>query len=297
MKILGQPQVRPDMVISLLRLLDASGGAIEEDEAFAWMAPSVASDGSSLTAKRVKELVSQVAEVARALGFIKERCWELACPAPSDHDEFGYALHDALLAAREWDIVDTYASLIVEIELKGVDWMSQLSQEDLANRLGERVSVPASDDPHASLESAVMNSSRWAAWRSWATTAGLGFQAPAEVGGFFPNPARLVERVARNHPVLRAGRELEAPDFLQAIATELPYLDGGKRAAVAWQRSRDAPRVGVSFVLSTSLRELHDRKVIELRFEGGDRAGARRLYDDESEIEAFATIGLGKGAT
>lgn len=296
MKILGQPQVRPDMVFSLLRLLDASGGAMEEGEVFAWLAPSVASDKASLTAKKTKELITDIAETARALGFVKERCWELARPVPCDHTEFRYALHDALLAIREWDVVDTYASLIVEIELKGVGWMTELSQENVAKKLGERVSIAASDGPDAPPEAAVMNFSRWAAWRSWATAAGLGLHGPAEVGGFFPNPAGLVERVVRNHPVLRDGHALEAPDFLEAIAKDLPYLDGGKRAAVAWQRAGDAPRVGVSYVLSTSLRELHDRDVIELRFEGGDRAGARRLYDDESEIEAFATVGLRKEA-
>ncbi len=294
MKILGQPQVRPDMVFSLLRLIGANDGAMNADEVFAWMGPSVASDATSPTAKKTKELIEHIADVARSLGFIQEERWELKRPAPVDYIEFGYELHDALLATQEWDVIDTYASLIVEIELNGVSWIVGLNATDIANRLGERVQLAASDAPSVVKESANMNPSRWAAWRSWATAAGLGVPGSANISEFFPNPVLLVERVARKHPQLRGGNELTAPDFLKAISKELPYLDGGRRAAVAWERAGDAPRIGgpVSFVLSASLRELHYRKVLELRFEGGDRAGARQLHDDGSELESFATVRL-----
>ncbi len=284
------------MVFSLLRLMDANDGSMNADEVFAWMGPSVASDATSPTAKKTMELIEHTADVARSLGFIQEKRWALERPAPSDYITFGYELHDAFLATQEWDVIDTYASLIVEIELQGVNWMIGLSAADLAKRLGERVQKPASDSPSRPKESANMNPSRWAAWRSWATAAGLGVPGPANVSEFFPNPVLLVERVARSHPQLQSGSELTAPEFLKVISKELPFLDNGARAVVAWERAGNAPRIGgpVSFVLSASLRELHYRKVLELRFEGGDRAGARQLHSDGSELESFATVRLAK---
>jgi hypothetical protein len=175
--------------------------------------------------------------------------------------------------------------MVVEIELQGVAWLAD-AVENIANRLAERVK-----QPDRAGEKALFNSTRFPAFRSWATAMGIGLPGPDQVAPFFPHPVERLRRVVRSLDELSDGREIQADPFIRAIGRRMPYLDHGNRYEAAWFRANGRPPNEISRVLSHALLDLERNKVLELRYEGGDRPGARRLADG---VRAFATVRLGE---
>lgn len=288
MKVLGNPRVRPDMVWALIRLLKEADGGLDESLVAQWMLPPLRA-GSTDAQHPLKELLLDVGRTAEELGFIRisER-WALTDAASvSGLDEFTDALHAALIKAHEWDILDTYASLITEVERRGMTWLSDAAKR-VADTLRDVVGRPVPNEPDV-----VMNSTRWASWVEWTTFIGLGVPGPQGVAPFFPTPKRRLKRWLQTAPKLREKEIFSAEEFARQIAADLPYLDGGTRYEVARQRSEIASNRKLSRVLSSTLRDLHRDGVIALEYQGGDQVGALSLHPDDSDIQAFLTIRIG----
>jgi hypothetical protein len=284
-KVLGVPQVRPDAVLALVRFLGERGAEPAEDEVCAWMLPATAAAVSPERIEDPAKRVRDVRRVAERLGLVAKDGYRLLEAPPKSWDEFGDLLHARFIEPPEYDVIDTYAAMVVEIERQGAEWLADAAKT-VATRLAELVK-PAD----RSGLTAVFNWTRFPAFQAWTTAMGLGLPGPDQVTPFFPHPAKRLERVVRSLDELDNGREMRADTFLEVIGRRMPYLDHGDRYEAAWFRANDRPAREVSRVLSHALLDLERRGVLELRYEGGDRLGARRLADG---VGAFATVRLGE---
>ncbi|WNG26294.1 hypothetical protein F0U62_21400 [Cystobacter fuscus] len=289
MSVLGAPQVTPDGVFALVRFLSLHEGEVKTEEVVRWitLATGPAAPGSGET---LSDRVDTLRTHAAALGFMSDSAWRLTRAAPGGMEEFGDVLHEAFVSAPEQlEVLDTYASMVVELDRAGPDFLKK-DVKLIANLLRER--VQREDEAG---NSGIFNPTRWSPWVRWMTAMGLGFPGPRAIP-FLPHPIQRLTRVVRSLPALRDGGEMAAEDFLTSVGRAMPYLDRGVRYRAAWSRAQDTEaRRPVSHVLSSALRDLHRRKVLELRFAGGDRAGVRRLSEDGSMPEAFASVRLGSG--
>ncbi|WP_437277877.1 hypothetical protein WME90_42690 [Sorangium sp. So ce375] len=285
--VLGDPHVRPDAVLALMRFLDQCKAEPTEEEVCAWMLPATASTTSPDRIENPATRVRDVRHVAEHLDLIVKGRYKLVKEAPKDWDEFGDLLHKNFIERRQHDVIDTYASMVVEIELRGTGWLMG-SVASIANKLADRVK-----QENQSQKGALFNPSRWAGFRAWAIAMGLGLPGPDKLAPFLPHPAARLARVVRTLDELAHGREMRADVFLESIGRRMPYLDHGERYDAAWFRVKDRPAREVSRVLSYTLLDLERNRHLELRYEGGDRPGARRLADG---VRAFATVRLGEAA-
>lgn len=285
--VLGVPHVRPDAVLALVRFLGQCEAEPKEKEVCAWMLPATASPSSPERLDDPSKRATDVRRVAEHLGLVAKGGFRLLEEAPKDRDAFGDLLHEKFIERRQYDVIDTYASMVVEIELQGTRWLSG-SVESISHTLAERVKV----EDRAG-EKALFNDSRWAGFRAWVIAMGLGLPGPDRVAPFLPHPAARLARVVRTLDEFAHGNEMRADVFLESIGRRMPYLDHGERYDAAWFRAKDRPAREVSRVLSHALLDLERNKHLELRYEGGDRPGARRLADG---VRAFATVRLGEAA-
>lgn len=285
MTVLGVPQVRPDALLALWRFLVTCESEPSEEEVCTWMLPAMAAAASPERLDDPAKRVRDVRRVAENLGLVAKGGYRPLEAPPRSWDEFGDVLHARFIEHREYDVIDTYASMLVEIERHGVKWLADTA-EKISLTLEERVKVP-----DRSGGKATFNSTRFSAFQAWTTAMGLGLPGPSYIAPFFPHPAARLARVVRSMAELTKGQEMRADAFLEAIGYRMPYLDHGERYDAAWFRANDRPAREVSRVLSQALLDLERHKVLELRYEGGDRPGARRLAD---AVRAFATVRLGE---
>jgi hypothetical protein len=294
MKLLGAPEVRPDAVFALLNFLSGVEGDLSEKEVCDWMVPALARAAvaqSVVTAERadgLRKRIRSIRDAAAELGYVREGEWKLRKKAPKDRLEFADAVHDALIAAEQWDIVDAYASVVVECD-RDPGWMRGMTGAEIATRIRDRLNVPVDG------ETAVFNKERWSAWTSWTTTIGLGTPGPKDVAAFLPHPARRLRRLLRSRSAPKTS-EVPAGEFMSWVAEHMPYLDGGARHLVAWQRTGDRAGAEVSRVLTGALLDLDRQGDIELRYEGGDRRDARQMASISNQPRAFASVRIvGRG--
>ncbi|WP_437840065.1 hypothetical protein [Sorangium sp. So ce1153] len=285
--VLGDPRVRPDVVLALMRFLGQCKSEPTEEEVSAWMLPATAFSASPDRVEHPAKRARNVRHVAEYLGLVAEDRYRLLEEAPKDWDAFGDLLHEKFIKHHQYDVIDTYASMVVEIELQGTVWLTE-SGVNIATKLAERVR-----EKDRAGETALFNDTRLPAFQAWATAMGLGLPGPDKVTPFFPHPAARLARVVRTLGELADGREMRADAFLEVIGRRMPYLDHGERYDAAWFRAKARPAREVSRVLSHALLDLERNLHLELRYEGGDRPGARRLADG---VRAFATVRLGEAA-
>jgi hypothetical protein len=109
------------------------------------------------------------------------------------------------------------------------------------------------------------NSTKYNGWRQWALFLGLGWaRKRGHLEQLVPDCTR---RIAPLLPELLPGDEQIIPfsSFADRLATRCPELDGGQLFLQAWQASHSGlPGHGLSLMLSTGLRVLHDIGEIEL---------------------------------
>ncbi|WP_438029749.1 hypothetical protein [Sorangium sp. So ce233] len=249
------------------------------------MLPATTSAASPDRIENPATRVRDVRRVSENLGLIAKGSYRILEEAPKDWNEFGDLLHEKFIERHQYDVIDTYASMVVEIELQGIGWLTG-SGDSIANKLAERVR----EEDRAG-QTAHFNETRRPAFQAWATAMGLGLPGPDRIAPFLPHPAARLVRVVRTLDELADGREMRADAFLEAIGRRMPYLDHGERYDAAWFRAKDRPAREVSRVLSHALLDLERNRHLELRYEGGDRPGARRLADG---VRAFATVRLGE---
>ncbi|MBI4817030.1 MAG: hypothetical protein HY791_12275 [Deltaproteobacteria bacterium] len=272
--VLSDPQVRPDIVWALLRLIEERGPGATDQEIVGWMAPATLKasahgeerGGDDSLAKRVKDARS----VASKLGLMQADGWQLVSSAPATRGEFADLIHSKCLELKLWELFDPFASFVVEIEREGVAWCG--SREQTVARLRDRLQRADPEDV-----SGYINETQWVAWIDWVTSLGLGYGGP-KFAQFFPQPTQRLSRMISRLARLEETGEVTADYFLDAVGRELPYLDRGDRYKAAWYRAGGKAGREVSITLSNALRELHKANVIELRHTGGD-ANARRLAD------------------
>jgi hypothetical protein len=288
MSILTKPQVRPDALFSLLHFIDIHGSEPNDTEIITWMVPGSDLGISPEKREQLGDNLKALRDVASNLGFIEKNRWRTVSEPPKTRQEFSDRLHTSFIEQSEQvEIIDVYASAVVEIETKGMAWLSG-SVKEISDVLRDRIARP--DQQGAT---GIFNDTRWAAWTAWLTEIGLGFPGPKGITPFFFHPTKRLDRVLRMNPNIKKGKELPAQDLLDIIAQEMPYLDGGERLSAAWHRINDQPSRNVSRTLSNALRDFNTQGILKLLFTGGDHAGSRQLSDDGSEPEAFATVSLG----
>lgn len=287
MKLLGAPEVRPDAVLALINFLSEVDGEVSERDVCDWMVPALARAAvaqSVITAERadgLRKRIRSIRDAAVELGYVREGEWRLQKKAP-DRLEFADAVHDALIAAGQWDIIDAYASLVVECD-REPGWMRDMTSAEIATRIRDRLNVPVDG------ETAVFNKERWNAWMSWTTTIGLGTPGPKDVAAFLPHPVRRLQRLLRSRSAPKKS-EVPAGEFMSWVAEHMPYLDGGARHLVAWQRTGDRRGAELSRVLTGALLDLDRQGDIELRYQGGDRRDARQMALISNQPRAFASV-------
>lgn len=126
----------------------------------------------------------------------------------------------------------------------------------------------------------IENDSRWAVFDRWVVFLGFGWRTAA---GLIPDPTRAI--VDYLDEVLPSGTELPLPQFLDALATRLPVLDGGTYHAALlailenprWDKRR------VAEPLSLALMRLQRRGVLDF-FGGGDAEA--RVFRIGSDIDS-----------
>ena len=112
-----------------------------------------------------------------------------------------------------------------------------------------------------------------------------------------PLPSARIDRELRRGD-FPEDKEVEVDEFLGALASRAPYLDGGRIYVAAAKRMghMPAPRA-LSPVLSTALRNLHDEGSIELIVRGDVRNPIRLSADTTHKVQAFQAVVLNSGAS
>jgi hypothetical protein len=283
MSLLDAPQVTPDALFALLGFLatrpELANMGKPVDEIGRWMTLGASTQPG---APKLSERVEVVRSGAEALGFLRPRSCSLVDVVPHAWDAYCDELHARFVQFQdELEVLDAYASLVVLIETEeDLGFLTDpvglirdhLQRHDGQGRAGN------------------MNSTKWTAWKRWMIALGLGMPGLKGVADFVPHPAPRLERVVQGIPELPSGNELRAEPFLNRIGRAMPYLDNGDRCLAAWKRAQKSPENRpLSHVLSTALRDLHRRQIIELRFAGGDRTGVVRLAPG-GEPESFTSV-------
>ena len=284
MTVLGTPEAQPGAVWALWRFVNGCQTAPSDDEVYTWMLPAFTLAETKEKKQRARDKVESVRKISTDLGFLLDGRWQATRPAPQTWVEFGDEVHEAFCQRDSVrDVLDVFASMVVEVDQQGPAWLSSKTEE-VAERLRDRVRSAEIN----------FNYTKWRAWTAWTTAMGLGIPGPSGIATYFPHPADRLARLAVTMTEAR-GEGMAAKAFLAAVGRSMPYLDGGVLNDAAWGRVKDRPGRPVSLILSNVLRDLNDRGVINLVYDGGDQEGAVTLANDGRRPEAFATVSIAEG--
>lgn len=293
MSLLSDTQGTPERVWSLLRLLDATGGAASFADLKAWMNPDVRggpTDGDSQGALR------QTIGAAVSLGCVEitgRNQYRLAVDLPESLDGFADLVHGRLAAAGSDDadsvMCEAYGAAVALTEkYGGTAWIDR-TRTDIAGEIDHALRPAEDRDGDRRF-----NSTKFAPWVRWMTFLGLGYDVPVAGGrtAFFPYPpARLLRELAALAEELPPGREHEADRVLPLLSRRMPYLDGGRFFLDAAERlAVSLPPRSLTRTLSSALRDLHDDDWLRLAMLG-DTASAYTLSRDPAHpLKAFKTL-------
>jgi len=297
MSLLSDTQGSPERVWSLLNLLAAHGGELNRDEVIQWLVPNIrrVSGGKPIqnpppnpsAAKQTIGAATSLKLVATGTDSV-----QLSIPdVPSTLEAFGDLVHARLLETSTDDpdylILQVFAWFVVQCELSaGTEWIVKLSRDQLADKVVKDLQgSETGGDP-------IFNSTKYPFWRNWACFVGLGIDAPATLPSFFPYIyTRLAREVRRLGTTLGFDTELDPNTFLNALAPQMPYIDGGvlfnSIASSLRMRTKTAQ---LSIVLSNGIRELHDDGVVTVKAPGDASDTIQLAPDPGHKLKYLKTI-------
>jgi hypothetical protein len=139
-----------------------------------------------------------------------------------------------------------------------------------------------------------VNDVRWTPFIRWARALGFGRN---EGVGFVPDPTAAVEAALPRVAASLQEARVDAPRFLEALATELPVLQlGATRAEVdaAGKAAPSDPSV-VDSALTHALLRLRSRGALALQLEADAGPLQRMLSLPTGAAEAFSSVRLATG--
>jgi hypothetical protein len=118
---------------------------------------------------------------------------------------------------------------------------------------------------------------------------GLGWNDLPGASGFLLDPSRRIEEEILTSAV--SNSRLDAKSFVAAVATTLPYLDGGALFEEACNTVLTRPPKGqLSRVLSQAIRALEDNGILRCDMVGDAKNGVGLFPDPLSSTNAFSHI-------
>ncbi len=296
MSLLSTPTGRPDRVFSLISLVRAMDGRLEQEAALRWLAPAIRATDESSFSEPQPDRVREVFRVARDLKLLdaEGQAWVAKGELPATRRELATRVHACLreLPAEDPDAVmlRAYAWFALFVERDGCSALLGRSAKEISNDIAE-----ALGEGRASDEDKVFNPTKFSAWKDWMAFLGLGWNDLPGATGFQPEPSR---RIIEELSLIAAGRtRIEGHEFVSALAGALPYLDGGPlfEKACATQRVRP-PEGQLSRLTSAALRSLHDEEALKLVMEGDAKKGVALFPDRLHELQFFSHVDFARGA-
>jgi len=293
MSLLSDTQGTPERVWSLLRLLDASGGAMPFADLNTWMNP----DFRGKPADRDSQgALRQTIGAAVSLGVAEmtgRNQYRLAVDLPNSLDGFADLVHRRLATTSSDDadsvMFEAYGAAVALTEKHGGTSWAGRTKADVAADIDHALRPDENRDGERRF-----NDTKYAPWVRWMTFLGLGYEVPVAGGrtAFFPYPAeRLLCELTALTENLPPEREHEADVVLHLLSRPLPYLDGGRFFLDAAERlAVSLPPRSLTRVMSGALRDLHDDEWLRLAMLG-DTASAYTLARDPAHpLRTFKTV-------
>jgi len=150
-------------------------------------------------------------------------------------------------------------------------------------QLAERFNSELYPDADLSGGERRFNSTKFIGWRTWAAYLGWGWVYPfGRSSALMPDATRRLEPLLPD--LLPDSSPVRIDDFMEQLKDRCPELDGGSVYQHCWSAVRpNEPYANqLSLMLSTALRALHARQVIQLRRER-DSSELRLLYRAEGQ--------------
>ena len=286
MSLMSDTQGTPERVWALVRLVAVHGGQMPREEVRHWLDP-LHSDAREGTA------VTQTVGAASSLALVNHDKTSKSLilginEFPSDLAAFADWVHERLVGLSESHadavVLRAFAWFVANsAKQQRMTWMNGRSTNDVTDSIR---SVLGTDS-----EGATFNATRYPRWRDWIAFLGLGYDVPFRGGAIFL--PYVVDRMRRiqNNLFKDTGAEVDAKAFLARLSNLMPYLDGGTLFDDMAQRIGWSPTMGrLSPVTSTALRELHDRRVLELQTYGDTRDDCALSPDPTHKIQSFRTV-------
>ena len=288
MSLLSTPTGRPDRVFSLISLVRAMGGRVKVAEAKEWLAPTYRTAESA--PPRDGERVREVFRVARDLNLLDadQNDWVSKCDLPATRRVFGIHVHAHLrsLAPDDPDAVllRAYAWCVAYAETHGTAAVLNKAAGELAREIAAGLGRNKEES-----EDIAFNTTKLSAWKDWMEFLGLGWNDLPGAGGFLIDPSRRIEEEVLTFTL--SDSRLDAKSFLAAVATTLPYLDGGALFEEACSTVLVRPPKGqLSRVLSQAIRALQENEILRCDMVGDAKNGIGLFPDPLSSINAFSHI-------
>jgi hypothetical protein len=292
MSLLSSTRGTPERVWSLVATLIAANNELARAEAAALLNPAFIQDDKVI--RDSADSFGQTLGAATSLGAVHSNGTTLtldpSCDV-TDYATFGDWVHRRLISLdsqqKDAVVLEAYAWVAARsAQVGSLAWVSSMTQTAFADEAEK--ALPAGEDDDGGRR---INSTKLPAWRRWLIVMGLLVEMPNRS---LPQPS-VVGRAYRELQGigLPHGEELEASTFLQEIAKNLPYLDGGHMFVNASKRMANIPKSNtLSPILSSLLRDLHDQRTIELRVRG-DAGNAFSLSSDVThDVRSFHAVVL-----
>jgi hypothetical protein len=287
MSMMTDIQGTPERVWSLVSLVDAHGGEITRHVVKSWLDPfDTDPKGTALddtigaatsleilaTDSSSKTITLQLKELPRNMEGFADWVHGRLTQVPADHGD------SVVLEVLAWFVARSAKE-------KGTTWIAGYSTQALCDQIRHDIRV-GSDDKR-------FNPTRYPRWRDWVGFIGLGVEVPRGASSpFYPYVTERLEKVVgKLAPQLSVNSNIEAGEFLAAVAKEMPYVDGGRLFRNALERvgTTSQPRQ-LSPVLSVALRELDEEGVIKLRMHGDARDAFLLTHDPTHKLQAFREV-------
>lgn len=279
-------QGTPERIWALVKLLSAQGPEMQRASVKNWMDPFESDPKGSA--------INNTIGACASLGFVEANSQSVCLTmtdVPGDIDAFADRVH-----ARLKDTPSDHGdSVVLEVlawfvarsaKEQGTTWVGDYRTDAICDVIRHDIRV-GEDDKR-------FNPTRYPRWRDWMSFLGLGIDIPrmGTLQTFYPCVTERLARVIRKlNSVMGTDRDIEADEFVKAIASEMPYMDGGVLYEVAIERVK-APRAQrqLSPVFSVALRDLQADGLLDLRMHG-DAKGALNLASDPTEkLQAFRYV-------
>lgn len=291
MSLLSSTRGTPERVWSLVSALAVNQGCLGRDEADALLNPAFTRGGDVV--KQDPTAFAQTLSAATSLGIVGiDQATLRLRPGldAADFNAFGDWVHDRLIALDSGEkdavILETYAWVAVESDRqRSTGWMNDWTTNEFADAANQSLPEGADDDGERRI-----NTTKLSRWRDWLISLGLMVPLPVGERAWLPSAtARAARELARMD--LPRDEAIEATAFLAALATRLPYLDGGSMFEAAMRRQVHTKATSqLSPILSACLRDIYDDGLIELNVLGDTGAAVTLWRETTHTIKAFDSV-------